>query len=439
MRRVLTASFVVPLLVLAVAAGVRLWALGLPDRLVGDEVYYIHDARAYLVRLPPMDPSPDDPVHIDDEMSWMHPPMGKLLIAAGIALTGNIPVGWRVASALFGIAAVWLVYQIGLSLWRSPWWAGLAGLLLALDGLSIVQSRAGMLDVFVPTFILGAAYCLIRNQLDAPPLEVGWVERLFGSRWILGAGLCLGGAVATKWSGFYALGPAFLISVVIAVRSAPTGWRERARAVLRIALGLIVVPAVVYLASYTELFVQHGPDPRTFIALQAAMVRFHAGLEVDHPQASRAQTWPVLAHPFMWYRLPDRDSPGPGWDAEVLGVGNPALWWGWLALLPVLLWSVVWRRDIVGALILGAYLFMWVPWLFVPRTEYMYYMLPAVPFMALGSCAALRALPGRWGTRVAVGLSTLTVVVAVAFMPMWLGLVVPASWLTDVHWLPGWI
>ena len=41
------------------------------------------------------------------------------------------------------------------------------------------------------------------------------------------------------------------------------------------------------------------------------------------------------------------------------------------------------------AVCFGGYAAMYVPWLFVGRTQFIFYMLPAVPFMCLGVVAVL--------------------------------------------------
>jgi dolichyl-phosphate-mannose-protein mannosyltransferase len=77
-------------------------------------------------------------VRIADEATWVHPPLGKWIIAfLGVGPIGQRPIGWRLPSAVFGIAGVGLLYVLALRLWRSVWWAGFAALLLALDGLHI--------------------------------------------------------------------------------------------------------------------------------------------------------------------------------------------------------------------------------------------------------------------------------------------------------------
>ena len=210
-QRSIPSSVAVPVIVLAIAAGLRLWGLASPDQPYGDESYYVFDAAAYLGG-GIVDPIGADPpaVRIADEGTWVHPPLGKWIIALlGVGPIGQRSIGWRFPSALFGIAGVGLLYLLALRLWRSVWWAGLAALLLALDGLHIVQSRMAMLDIFLTTFVTAAVLFLV---LDRERMESHrsagrwpWIERLFGSPYRLWAGVFLGCAIATKWSGAFAL------------------------------------------------------------------------------------------------------------------------------------------------------------------------------------------------------------------------------------------
>ena len=162
-----------PVTVLLIAAGLRLWGLSSPSISYWDERYYVFDASAYLgggygvpIGHPPA-------VRIEGEGTWVHPPLGKWMIALGEGPLGETPLGWRLPSAVFGIAGVALVYLLGLELWGSVWWAGLAGLLLALDGLHIVQSRIAMLDVFLTTFVTAGVLFVVldRNRArgERPP------------------------------------------------------------------------------------------------------------------------------------------------------------------------------------------------------------------------------------------------------------------------------
>jgi hypothetical protein len=184
------------------AAAIRLINLQSPKALVFDEVYYVRDAWTMW--------------NLGYEAEWVgaadfaagsvnaftrigdfiaHPPLGKWLIGAGMALFGpENPFGWRIAAAVAGIIVVLLVMLIARRLFNSTATAALAGLLVAIDGIAITMSRTALLDGFLAMFIL-AAFLAILRHLDTP----GW------GGWLIVAGVLLGAATAVKWSGLYAL------------------------------------------------------------------------------------------------------------------------------------------------------------------------------------------------------------------------------------------
>ncbi|HUG84281.1 MAG TPA: phospholipid carrier-dependent glycosyltransferase, partial [Euzebya sp.] len=169
-------AIVLPLVVVVAAGGVRFYQLGVPERCYFDETYYYYDARDYL--------------EVGTERSFaVHPPVGKWLIATGIALLG-VPEGSpvdaavttdpdgcapgedepddpaarareaaesfarRVMPAVFGTGAVAVAYLIGLRLFRRRSAAMLGAALLAFDGLAVTMSRIAMLDIFLQFFVL---------------------------------------------------------------------------------------------------------------------------------------------------------------------------------------------------------------------------------------------------------------------------------------------
>ena len=92
------------------------------------------------------------------EQSWVHPPLGKLLIAAGESVFGatiegpnETPFGWRFSSVVAGTLSVVLIAMLAWILTRSVVWTGVAGLLLATENLHFVQSRMSMLTSSWPS------------------------------------------------------------------------------------------------------------------------------------------------------------------------------------------------------------------------------------------------------------------------------------------------
>ena len=130
------------ILVLTVAGFVRLDGLGSPGTYVADEGFYARDACWYVDHSSSV-------CGVRGENTPEHPPLGKWLIGVPIKLAGMHPTDWRLASALAGIATVILVFFLALRLLMSPLAAMFAAGLLAVEPLSVVQSRIATLDVFV--------------------------------------------------------------------------------------------------------------------------------------------------------------------------------------------------------------------------------------------------------------------------------------------------
>lgn len=107
---------------------------------VFDEVYFPVDALKDLKGIDYFDPEP---------------PLSKLLIATGISWLGFDPWGWRIMSAIFGSLIIGLLYFLARRLWpRRRLFAFLAALFLSLDGLELVESRTGVIDIFAAFFVV---------------------------------------------------------------------------------------------------------------------------------------------------------------------------------------------------------------------------------------------------------------------------------------------
>jgi dolichyl-phosphate-mannose-protein mannosyltransferase len=418
-------AWVVPTALTVAAAVLSLVRLGQPDGLIFDEVYYVEDARSVLDR------------GVEGGFA-VHPPVGKWLIAAGIAAVGDTPTGWRSAGALVGVLTVLLTVLLVRRLTRRDGLAALAGLLLTLDGVFLVQARTAMLDVFLAGFVVLGAYLLvIDHQRPRPP-------RWWG-RWPLGlAGVAFGAAVATKWSGAWALVAAGLLVVCWELaarrRDGATVTRATALAALVLVVGLALPAVVTYALSWSPWLArfehtwtgqatcdeQEVAPPCRFgtterleglVRHHRDVARFHLTLDAEHPYRASATTWPVQSRPvvFHWASCGEDADPAtcevaPGHATEVVALGNLALWWGGLALLPVVVAGAV-RRDGRSAIPLAFLTAQYLPWLLVARPVFSFYAVPLVPFLAAAVAVACGELdrPHRWlatVTATAVGAAT---------------------------------
>ncbi|WP_136055621.1 phospholipid carrier-dependent glycosyltransferase [Microbacterium sp. K24] len=478
-----------PLIVTAVAAVLRLVNLGHPHQLAFDETYYVKDAWSLwtlgyegvwgenaneafitLQELP-----------LSDKGAFVvHPPLGKWLIALGMAIGGpDNSAGWRLATAVLGTASVLLVYLIARRLSGSVVVATVAGALLAIDGLSIVLSRIALLDGILTFFILlGVLFVLIDRQRTIPLLERRdpeapdpfWGPVLWRRPWLIAAGAALGAASAVKWSGLYALA-AFGLYVVVTDALA----RRRAGVVLwptaaafrqgPVSFVMMVFPALaVYLVSWSGWLVTAGgydrqTDANPLVALwkyHQSILGFHVGLTKGHPYASPAWEWPFLLRPTAVWVGSD---PGPcGTDhciAVISSIPNPLIWYGGVAAAVYLLFLLVrgWiiRRPVgaeVGLPLVGLAA-TYLPWLMFPeRTIFQFYTVVMMPFLVIALALTLRIIAGRRedplyrrqsGERTVMICLAVIVLVSAFFYPVWTGMSVPYQFWLLHNWLPGWV
>jgi dolichyl-phosphate-mannose--protein O-mannosyl transferase len=418
--------------VTAVAAVIRFVGLGSPDALVFDEIFYAQNACLRVAG--------PEVCGLAEPLSNAHPPLGEWLIAAGIAVLGYDPFGWRFAAALAGTLTVALAYVLarvvlaGAGPRIAAVGAAMAAGLLAIDVLHVVMSRVAMLDVFLALFVAAAFLAVTLDLRSAPrPRRGGIGQWLFGRPWRLAAGVLIGAAVAVKWSGVYsALGVMLLVVAweVVQRRNEEPERQSWGRAFgtavrsegLRTVLLLGVIPVLVYLVTYIgvaegALVAAPWREGSWFYDVahhQLAMARFHVGLEGQHPYESPPWSWFLLKRPVaFWFT-----DVGGSYD-HILSMGSPLAWWPALAVVSWLGFS--WlrgNRDLGASVVLVGALSAYLPWLilgFARSQVFLWYVLPALPFLY----AAVGIAVTRWRgwTR---GLLVLIVAAAVAgFLFFW--------------------
>ena len=434
------------------AASLRFAGLATPPRLYFDEVYYANDARSML----------ETGVEVERPS---HPPLGKWLIAAGIAVVGFEPLGWRVASAAAGTLTVLVTYLAACRLFRRWWLPALAALLVAVDGLAVTMSRIAMLDVFLGLFVI-TGFWLVLLALD----HRQGAHRRLSSPLLALAGVAFGLGLATKWPAALALLAAVAVVLTSQIRRARRdhvgGW-ALARKAGTTAACLVAVPAAVYVLSYIGWFTNYsasdaGRDrcPRGGCDVSMAertqvwwdeqleLIDYHRRLPTTHPYRSSPATWPLMTRPVLYYfeRCTTEDvaagepcAVDVGNRAKILGLGNPVLWWTALLAYPVLAWSAVVRRRRSAAVVLVFLLGQYVPWLLTGKDGYFFYATPLVPFVAMSvAYLASRAVAFprlRW---VPAAIAVLALVAFVYFLPVWSGVELPKPVLDARLWLGSW-
>lgn len=370
---------------ISLAFATRLWNIFNPKAVVFDEVYFKAFAAHYL----------DHRYFFD-----IHPPLGKLLLAAEAHLLGlspaamlsGAPTGMRLLPAVAGALLVPLMWGILHRLGASRAFAFLGAAAVLLDNALLVESRFILMDSMLLLFGLSAVYF----YLLARDNQTNW-------RWLwLGlAAFSAGASVSIKWTGLNALGIILLV----------WAWDQRGRAAsltkraAELAL-LILIPVTLYISVFWIHFallphsgdgdafmssrfqatlignyqynasVQMGFWPK-FIELNKEMYHANQTLTATHPYGSRWYTWPLELRPiYYWEGTIDVH----GNQGNIYLLGNPLIWWGiWLAIILGLF--VAWqnhtklRPATVGALAIAgaAYFINLLPFVGVTRVMFLYH------------------------------------------------------------------
>ena len=399
-RRWTGADTVTVTLVTAAAALLRSVHLTRPSAIVFDEFFYAREA-CFLVH------RSQQICGIGEGAISPHPPLGKWLISLGIDVFGYNALGWRIAAVIAGVLTVALLYVLGRRLLGTALGAGLAAGLLAIDPLHFVQSRIAMLDVFVTLFIVASFLFLVidRDRVEDAGRDADERWSVLDRRWLLAAGLAAGAAAATKWVGFLALaGVAGIAVLLAAARVTARGLFARIGAVARregptLVVAMILVPLVVYVASFLGRIEgsvwawpwTRGSWVRNFLGVQREMLRFHLAIQDVSPYTSPAWSWPLIKRPIVYFH----DASG-GSYREILALGSPVVWWGSLVALAILVIRIGRRQHQTEAAVvaIGGFAVLYLPWLASTGRSFtfLFYLLPAVPFM----CLAIAIVATPW-------------------------------------------
>ncbi|KAF7965771.1 hypothetical protein HWV62_41964 [Athelia sp. TMB] len=237
-------------LVVVIAAGVRLFRISKPNSVVFDEVHFGKFASKYI----------KTQYFVD-----VHPPLAKLLITlAGFVFgyDGNfdfkdigkvyerVPyVAMRMVPAIMGVATVPLSYLTLRALDCRATTALLASLFVTFENGMVTQSRLILLDspLIFFTALATFTWCGFCNEDKHEPFtEMWWI-------WLILSGLSLGAVVSCKWVGLFTIATigvctVYQLWVLLGdLRTPPRLWMKHFMAR---ALCLIVLPIIFYMAMF---------------------------------------------------------------------------------------------------------------------------------------------------------------------------------------------
>ncbi len=349
--------------ILIFTALARLIRIDFPNAYVFDEVYHAFTAKEYVLgHKEAWEYFASPPKGVAYE--WTHPPLAKEIMAASMMIVHSMNAwAWRLPGVLLGILSVYLVYLIGKKLFKSEVPSLVSAFAFSIDGLNFVQSRTGMNDIYVITFMLVSLLFFIN-------------KKYFFSAVFLGL------SFASKWSVVYVFPVYFLLLIIESILN-------KNIKTLANFLWFLVVPPILYLASYLPFF-NSGFSFTQFKELQQQMWWYHTNLKATHDYASPWWSWPLNLYP-VWYFVSYEGSN----IGNIFASGNPLVFWSGAIAIVLTVWETIkpltkkvnlkhfiesYYNQIV---ILLGYFAFWLPWAVSPRIMFLYHYSPSVPFMSL--------------------------------------------------------
>lgn len=414
--------------IVAFAFVTRVWNLGFPKTYYFDEVYHAFTAEAYARN----DPKGYEWWNTPPEgfaYEWLHPPLAKLIQAGSIKILGDKPFAWRFPGVIFACGTIFILFLFGRSLFKSITAGLITAFLYAIDGLSFVQSRITMNDIYLAFFLTWAFYLFWRYlQL----MELGWEK----PRRLLALGLVLGLACATKWTGIYGVGIIGLIwylHLLMSKRNKTTSSLLKSFFLGVVCFG--VIPVAVYVFSYLQFWLQ-GHTIAQFKELHNQIWWYQTTLKATHPYQSIAISWPILYRSIYYFA-----GNSGNLVSNIYLLGNPLICWG--GLLMALGLTITFFQRVLSniksifynpvLIVLAGYFGFFLPWIFSPRCMFLYHYLPSIPFLILASAYVLCRFP-----KLISYYLILATVLFIYFYPHWTGINVPVWLDKSYYWFPSW-
>ncbi len=375
---------------------------------------------------------------------------------------------------------------------------------MAVDGLHFVMSRTSLLDGVLMFFVVAAFGCLVvdrdraRERLAAalptgpdgrvrPDGRVADAFRFGWRPWRWGAGVMLGLAVGTKWSGLYVLAAFCVMTVLWDVGTRKVaGARHPYLAVLKYDTGAafvatVPVALVVYVASWTGWITLPPPTARAATTATGRRPTARAArgrscrtgcaacgttstrcTSSTSTSTSRTPTSPTRGAGSCWAARcrTSTSPPSPGSDGcpvdagekcarEVLAIGTPLLWWAACFAIGYVLWRWAFRRDWRAGAVACGIAAGWAPWFFYQeRTIFLFYAVVFLPFLCLAVAMMIGAIvgpPRSSDTRRVIGATAAGVLVLliawnfIYFWPLYTGQAIPIDSWRSRMWLDTWV
>lgn len=456
---------VIGILVLSIIT--HLFRFGFPNSVVFDEVFFGKFTSLY--------------VH-NSYFFDQHPPFAKLLFAllGYIFGVGNYDINWdaignfmppeaiavRILPVLAGIVLPLVIYSLCRSLRFSRIASSVAGILVALEGSLIVQSRYILMDSIM--LLTGFLSFLFYFK---------YLERDRYSRWYMAGSIaCAMMALSVKWTGL-----TFLFMIVIleayrlfALNVKVQDWFKR---VIKFSL-IFIIPAAVF---YYSLFLIHfailyktGPgdvfmsqafqktlvgtaasvDPNIesegtlakFLELNRVMYTSNRDMKAEHSYSSKWYTWPIMWRPIFYWELNNASG-----HSYIYLFGNPVIYYlGTASVISMVLYALYeyarkkkrqamsYEHKRMLLFVLLGYAANWLPFIFIGRVMFIYHYFTALVISIIALAYVLESFPKKWKIALSILVLALALAAYIYWAPILYGLPLSDDAMASRMWLSSW-
>ena len=389
-----------------------------------DEIYHARTAYEFIHKRPVYE--------------WTHPPLGKVLISAGVKIFGMTPFGWRIVGTLFGILMIPLIYIFSKKMFGLTWISVCTSIIFSYDFMHFAQTRIATIDVYITFFIICMYLMMyLYYASDITSLSFSKIAIILG---LCGASMGLG--IASKWTGVYAGAGLAVLFFIKFIENYGIKFYSKKNAIKTIVfcfLAFVAIPVLIYALSYIPYLIAQGGGIKAIIQNQTDMLTYHGKTVIasTHHFSSPWYEWLINYRP-IWYYTGETVSE---LSENISAFGNPFVWTGGLFAFIYCAFDACINKNKKAIFLVTGYLAQLLPWIFVTRITFIYHYFPSVPFLVLMIAHFVsRSYQNNKNAKTWFVAFTAVVVLAfIAFYPALSGFPVDGNYVRNfLRWLPSW-
>ncbi len=385
-----------------------------------------------------------------------HPVLGKEIISIGIAIFGMNPFGWRFMGVIFGILMIPILYNFIKQMFKKTSVCFVGTFLFTFDFMHFVMSRIATIDTYAVIFTMLIYYFMYRYY-QTSFYDTDLKKTL---RPLFFCGMFVGIGFASKWNvayGFIGIAILFFMNMYkrykeylhakkkVEVEHSTDEMDQKVyqsfredfvKTIYACVLFFVIIPCIIYYLSFIFIFdiTNIGTYTKQVIDYNVNMFQFHTGALLYHPHQSPFYEWPFLVRPMLFRA----DLSLSGDFYGILCASSPLFCWGGIITMIMTLAYYIKTKDKKALFILIGYFSVWLPWIFVKRSTFIYHYYPALIFVALSWAYVINKIIGKkkW---LVIGIVLLHIILFCIYYPVLSGSWTSEEYASCLELFPSWM